>query len=195
MVSGGSDDTRSSIIGAAQSLFARFGFRKTTVDEIAKAAHRTKSSVYRYFRSKEDIFRTIVEEENQMLRKVIQKVIEAEDDPKAKLRSYVLVRMKILTELSNFYSALRDEYLERYPFIMKIRESYLSDEVQLIKEILNSGIERGVFEIKDVELTAFTIAVALRGLEYPLIKKAGFLENGKGFDSLLDILFYGIVKR
>ena len=44
-------------------------FRKTTMDEIAQAARKGKSSIYYYFTSKEDIFRAIVEKETKMLRK------------------------------------------------------------------------------------------------------------------------------
>ncbi|MBC8461550.1 MAG: helix-turn-helix transcriptional regulator [Deltaproteobacteria bacterium] len=43
------------IIKTAQELFARFGFNKTTVDEIAQKAHIGKSTIYHYFESKEEL--------------------------------------------------------------------------------------------------------------------------------------------
>jgi len=41
-------DVREIIIEAARGIFARFGFRKTTMDEIAQLAHKAKSSIYHY---------------------------------------------------------------------------------------------------------------------------------------------------
>jgi AcrR family transcriptional regulator len=118
-------DTRLAVIKAAQNIFAKFGYKKTTVDDIARAAHKVKSTIYQYFESKEDIFQTIVEKESQILKEEIKKAIKAQDNPKKKLLTYVITRMRVLKDLSNFYNALRDEYLEHFVFIEKIRKKYL----------------------------------------------------------------------
>jgi AcrR family transcriptional regulator len=72
------------IIIAAQDIFARFGFKKTTMNDIARAAHKAKSSIYRYFKSKEEIFQTIVERESQILKEKIEKSINAQNNPERK---------------------------------------------------------------------------------------------------------------
>ncbi|MCK4251345.1 TetR/AcrR family transcriptional regulator [candidate division WOR-3 bacterium] len=182
------------IIIAAQDIFARFGFKKTTMNDIARAAHKAKSSIYRYFKSKEEIFQTIVERESQILKEKIEKSINAQNNPEKKLCVYVITRMKVLKNLVNFYSALKDEYLEHYAFIEKIRKKYLKDEIRVIKKILKSGVKQGAFVIEDLELTAFTIVLALKGLEYPLIQESEILNTDQGIDSLLKILFNGITK-
>lgn len=189
-----SKDTRSAIIKAAQDIFAKFGFKKTTVNDIARAAHKAKSSIYRYFKSKEEIFQTIVEKESQTLKEKIEKSTNAQNNPEKKLRTYVITRMKVLKNLVNFYSALKDEYLEHFVFIEKIRKKYLEDEIHVIKKILKRGVKQGAFVIEDLELTAFTIVVALKGLEYPLVQESEILNTDQGIDSLLKILFNGITK-
>ena len=52
---------RSQIVDVARKIFTRYGFRKTTMEEIALASSMGKSSIYYYFPSKEDIFRAVVE--------------------------------------------------------------------------------------------------------------------------------------
>ncbi len=188
-------DTRLAVIKAAQDIFAKFGYKKTTVDDIARAAHKVKSTIYQYFESKEDIFQTIIEKENQILKEEIKKAIEAQDNPKKKLLTYVITRMRVLKDLSNFYNALRDEYLEHFVFIEKIRKKYLKDEINTIKKILKNGVDQGTFVINDLELTACMIVVALKGLEYPLIEEIEVLKNEQGINSLLGVLFRGIEKR
>jgi AcrR family transcriptional regulator len=188
-------DTRCAIIKAAQDIFARFGFKKTTVNDIARAAHKAKSSIYRYFKSKEEIFQTIVEKESQILKEKIERSINAQSNPREKIRAYVITRMKVLKKLANFYSALKDEYLEHYAFIETIRKKYLKEEARMIEKILRTGVEQGAFVIKDLELAAFTIVIALKGLEYPLIAESKMLNTEQSISNLLGILFKGIDKR
>ena len=57
------DKKRYEIVEIAKDIFARFGFKKTTVEEIAKAARKTKSSLYYYFNNKEEIFQAVIEHE------------------------------------------------------------------------------------------------------------------------------------
>ena len=53
------DDTKESILSVATRLFSRFGFHKTSMDEIAKIARKAKGSLYYHFASKEDLFREV----------------------------------------------------------------------------------------------------------------------------------------
>ena len=54
--------TRARILAAAQKRFAAFGYRKTGVADIARAAGVVPGTLYRYFKDKEDIFREVVRE-------------------------------------------------------------------------------------------------------------------------------------
>ncbi|MCK5833309.1 TetR/AcrR family transcriptional regulator [bacterium] len=69
-------EKKENIIESAQKLFSRFGFLKTTVDEIAKAARMGKASLHHYFKSKEDIFREVVKKESQILSGKTREAIE-----------------------------------------------------------------------------------------------------------------------
>lgn len=188
-------DVREIIIEVAQHIFGRFGFRKTTIDEIAKATHKAKSSIYHYFKSKEEIFQAIVEKESQQLKAEIKKAISQENTPQKKLHAYVITRMYAVQRLVNFYSALKDEYFEHYGFIEKLRIKHDKEEIKIIKEILKEGIEQAIFSIKDLEITTFAIITALKGLEYSWAIGSNISKIEKNIDNLLEILFNGIVRR
>ena len=183
------------IIKAAQELFARFSFVKTTVDEIARAARMGKATLYHYFRSKEDVFKEVIEKETRILNEKVKEAIDKEETPQKKLRAFVLTRMMYLNELANIYSALKDEFLNHYAFIEKAREKDFYQEIKSVKNILNEGIENNIFIIQDVELTSFAIISALKGLEYPWSIKVSLPDIEKNVDKLLEILFRGILKR
>ena len=105
------EEVKSSIVTVARQIFSRFGFKKTTMDEIALASRKGKSSIYYYFESKEDIFQAVVEKEASMLKRELQEAIKPIGDPREKLKVYVLVRMNTLKKLANYYDAIRSEYL------------------------------------------------------------------------------------
>jgi AcrR family transcriptional regulator len=190
------DDIREDIIQAAEGIFARYGFRKTTMDEIAKAIHKAKTSIYYYFKSKDQIFQAIIEKESQKFKEELAKAINKENTPQEKIRAYVITKMRILHRLVNFYSALKEEYLEhQLLFIETIRKKYEEDEIKMVKELLKGGVEKGVFSVKDLKTTALAIVIGLRGLEYPWAIENEISKTERDINSLLEVLFNGIVKR
>lgn len=56
-----STDKQDTILDAAFHAFAAYGFRRTTMDDIAQAAAMSRTALYLHFRSKEDIFRSLTE--------------------------------------------------------------------------------------------------------------------------------------
>ncbi|GAB1452817.1 hypothetical protein MASR2M47_28730 [Draconibacterium sp.] len=186
-------DAKDSIVLVAQKMFKRFGFRKTTMDEIAVAARKGKSSLYYYFKSKEEVFEAVVEMEAETLRSDIAAKLEKCNSAMEKLRVYIFVRMDGFRNWGNFYEALKDEYLSNYEFIEKIRIKYDRNEIETITQIINKGIENKEFKELNAALTAKIIVTAMKGLEIPLLtendKKTNFK---KEINEMLEVLFHGI---
>ena len=57
------DANRASILKIAQEIFSKYGYKKTTLDDIANAVRKGKSSLYYYFPSKEDLFQAVIQKE------------------------------------------------------------------------------------------------------------------------------------
>jgi len=188
-------EVRANIVTAAREVFGRYGFRKATMEEIAQAARKGKSSLYHYFKSKEEVFQAVVEKEGNILEKEIEQTLEKEKTPQDKLRMYTIKRMEILNRVANFYSAFKDEYLENYAFIQKLRKKYDNWELMTIKGILQEGLDKRVFVIKDLELYAYAIVTTMKGLEYHWAIQKDTSKMKNGINSLFEILFNGIMKR
>ena len=62
------------IIEVARELFHKFGFKKVSMDEIAKEAGVTKKTIYRYFNSKEALLEYFIQEEIQNMKTIIEEV-------------------------------------------------------------------------------------------------------------------------
>ena len=54
------DKIKESIKRAAQDLFRKFGYHKTSVNEIARRAKIAKATIYKYFESKEDVLHSLL---------------------------------------------------------------------------------------------------------------------------------------
>lgn len=189
------DEVKEAIVNVARHIFSRFGFKKTTMDEIAIASRKGKSSIYYYFSSKEEIFQAVVEKEALILKDELKKAILDEYSPAQKLKMHVLVRMRTMEKLANFYSAIKDDYLSHLDFIEKIRRKYDQEEIQLMESILKEGVANNTFEIEDTTLAAIAIVTALKGIEIPLFWGLEEKDVERRLDHLIHILFHGVVKR
>jgi AcrR family transcriptional regulator len=188
-------EIRDQIVNEASRIFTRYGFKKTTMDEIALAMRKGKSSIYYYFTSKEEIFEAVVEKEASILRVELTKVIESNTTPQEKLKNYILARMKGFRKLSNIYEALKSDLLSHLDFINQLRDKYDKKEISMVEEILTKGVEEGVFQIENCHFAAIAIFTVMKGLEIPLVWTNKKSEFDRQLDNLLNVLFYGIMKQ
>jgi AcrR family transcriptional regulator len=187
------EEFRKKIIITAGQIFSRFGFRKTTMDEIAKALKMGKSSIYYYFQSKEDIFEAVVLYEANVLRNELTTAIKSVESPVGKMEKYVFVRMKAFEKLSNYYNAIFDKNLDHFDFIEKIREKYDREEIAILRLLLYDGVRKKVFTVANSEYTALAIQTTLKGLEVPLFWKKKEVNIDQRLHAILDVLFKGIL--
>ena len=187
--------SRDIILDTARNIFKRFGFSKTSIGDIAVAARKGRRTIYTYFESKEDIYKAVIEKEVDVLRTKLIDVIFAESTAEEKLKGYMITRMVTINELANYYEALRNDYLQDFKIIENIREDFDNQEINMISEILTEGVENNDFKIENINLTAKAIVIALKGFEIPFfIEKVDKDIEGQ-LNSLIDILFNGILKR
>lgn len=187
------EEYRRKIIKTAGQIFSRYGFKKTTMEEIARALKMGKSSIYYYYQSKEEIFEAVVLNEANLLRNELTAAIKSVDSPIEKMRNYVFVRMKTFEKMANYYNAIFDKNLDHFEFIEKIREKYDRVEIAIIRLILYDGARKHVFNVKNSEYTAMAIQTTLKGLEVPLFWKKREVHIEERLNAILDVLFYGIV--
>lgn len=189
-------DVKDSIIEKASSLFRRYGFKKTTMDDIASSMSKKKSSLYYYFANKEDVFKAVVEKEAHSMGEALRARIAQEKTPENMLKAYLLERTRQFKDKANYYAALRSDYLSNLAFVEKIREKYDNNEKQIIQQILENGIEEKRFEIENPSLAASALVSILKGFEVSLILHEENAEvTDEQADYLIKILFYGIAKN
>ena len=190
------ESVRVSILEAAQVLFAKFGYKKTTMEDIAQELHKGKSSLYYYFKNKEEIFQAVIDKEQGVLIANLKEVAKSSQNPKEKMNDYVLTRMKTVSELDNYFKALTDERFGGIEFVKAVKEKTEKIEVEMLEQIINEGIADGTFQMKNVHLGAMAIALALKGIELPMFLASNKYEDMvEQLQNTLNILFFGLIKR
>lgn len=189
------DKTREKILNVATRVFSRYGFYKTSMDEIARSAHKAKGSLYYHFTSKEDLFAEVVALELNHLRKELAMVVT---DPglKAaeKLKKYLLMRMDVLRQSYNYQETLKADFFEHFDFVDHLRTDMDNWEKEQLKSIIKQGVEEGSFadqgEKRDVLLAVFIMV--LKGLEIPFFLQEKYDELNPYFDDLINIILKGM---
>ncbi len=189
------NNTKDIILHVARKIFAQHGFSKTTIDGVARAAHKAKGSIYYHFKNKEELFQGVVEKEFQTLRSELIKGIDDGKNAKDKLTNYIIVRMKTISDLASFNEIVKSDYLDYLDFIGEIRKKYDNEEVVLIKSILTRGINNEEFELNNVEVTAPAILTALKGLELPFFMEDEHNKLDIRLKELVRLLIMGLEKR
>ena len=116
-----SSTARDTILDAAESLLGRYGYRKTTMDDIAREARIGKGTTYLHFRSKEEVFLTtidrIVDRLCDRLRSIAVGPGTLAERLEAMLVERVLYRFDCVSHypasLDEIFASLRLSYLER----------------------------------------------------------------------------------
>ena len=103
--------TKTKIILVARKLFAEMSAYKATMSNIAQAAHMSRRTLYMHFKSKEEIYREVVEYEVNHIIERLQKAASSALPPDRKLRLYILARFNVVDNL------VRGNKYVRYDFV------------------------------------------------------------------------------
>jgi AcrR family transcriptional regulator len=188
------DQTKEKILAVAARMFGKYGFQKTTVDEIARNAHKAKGSVYYYFKSKEDLFLAVVLQEIQVLKTGLTRVIVDSQDATGMIRNYMLNRMVLMKDAVNYHESLKADFVADFSFLNDCREDFTRFEIGLMKAILDRGVRENRFQIKDSQATAQVIILAIKAMEIPFYHHHKIAEYEHTIVELVDILIKGLEK-
>jgi len=159
------DTTRSvseqRILNAARRRFETFGYRRTSIAEIARDAGIAVGTVYRYFKSKEEIFLQVVRDLNDTWITRAREAMSQPGTPIERLARLGPISMeynqenKLLNALLN-----RDPEIVYAPLMDQIADDLLRQNVSLMAEVIQEGVESGNMRPMDPERAAFVIFVA-----------------------------------
>jgi TetR/AcrR family transcriptional regulator, cholesterol catabolism regulator len=140
--------TRENIADSFEKHLEQFGFRKTSVEDIAKDLHISKKTIYVHYESKDAIFKSVIErraaEDKQR--------IAAELADRASYTAKVEGLIRIVFDFTrDWWRRNRDsEFVQRYQVA---EQAFLDAYTDLIRDYVHAGVRNGEFTARDDETT------------------------------------------
>jgi AcrR family transcriptional regulator len=188
--------TRDLILDAMDGLMARYGFRKTTVDDVAREARVSRRTIYLYFSSKEELGLASIERVVLHAQARMEQELAAPDAAEARLRRMLTVRVMERVEAVQEYRVSLDELFESVrPEYMARRAQSFDRERALIVAALEIGVAEGAFDVRNAQSVASSLLHATNAfLPYSLsVRELGTLATIRArLEAMLDLLMRGI---
>jgi AcrR family transcriptional regulator len=188
------ETVKDKIIASASDFFIRFGFYKTTMDEIARKIHKAKGVLYYYFKSKEDLYAEVVRKELDLVKKELKKTVDAGDDPVTTLENYIKMRFELLNNAKNYHETLHADFRERYAFVEDVRRDFDNFERLQLNKIISEGEKRGYFRVSNLDRIVDVVMIIHKSVEIPLYLQNKYNEYKNIMDEMISLIFNGLKK-
>ena len=172
---------KAEILAQAQKLFQQFGLKKTTMDEIALACGKAKSTLYHYFNSKEEVFDAVIQMEMINLRQYVKDKVEEHKKMVDKLQTYIVeFNVEILNRRNLYHIVKQDNMIEsiakkHFFHMLDYEKSYI---VRIMEDGYDSGEYRD-FEREDIPWIAELFLAAFYGMVQYSVERDGAFDEEK----------------
>lgn len=159
-------ERRLALLKAAFREVAEKGFSEVTLEDIARRAQVSKGVTLYYFDSKEDLFRQLFGWLIDSIHQRMREAVGAVEDPVEKVRALVALIFPSPSKNRAFFRAYVDfcGLASRRESFRQIDERFYSGCREIDRGIVDEGMRRGVFSVRDPDEAASTLRAIFDGL-------------------------------
>ncbi len=188
------DEKLQEVLAVSLSCFARFGFKKTTMEEIAGELGLTKGALYLYAANKEDLYRKAVAAALTRWQNRVRAVVEAESEPEQQLRVMSFKAFQYLAEDSELRRVLVNDP-DIFP-MFPANDPY--EEVnersrEMLRSIIADGVEKAVFRPVDIESVTWLLFSIYKMFIIDTYIVSEKEATAKLFSDAVDLVLHGLV--
>lgn len=191
------DPIREDILNGARDLFQRFGFKKTTMEDIARQIGKSKSALYYYYKTKEEIFEAVVLRDMDCQRDLALNVIAEVESAKDKFCLFFTSILQDVRRKANQFSLFRNDFFENPHLIINIAKQREEEVSELIKNLLILGISRGevkMMSAAEMEVWAKMVNITMRAIGSKLFLDEAFDHMEEHLPFMAEAIFCGVGK-
>lgn len=155
---GASGGTRDAILEAARRRFLRFGAPKTTMDEVAREAGCSRTTLYSHFRNKDDLYARLLEQDAEAFIREGRAVRESESEGGAGRKIRRIVDLTRRTYARNHLMRLAlvgDAEMSLAPVAHAFTRDQEERIIELLRQVLEEGVAEGSLRPIDPERVAY----------------------------------------
>ena len=162
------------IMEAAELVFAKYGFKGATTDEISKQAELPKANIHYYYKTKANLYQCVLE---RILKEWMEaaEAFDQYEEPKVALTKYVESKMEYSRKRPHASKVWANEIIHGAPIVGTFLETtlkqWLDDRIEIIKSWIVAN------KIKNVDPTAFIYFIWSVTQHYADFEKQIFILN------------------
>lgn len=190
------------ILEAALDVFSAYGFRGTTIDQIAEKAGMSKPNLLYYFKRKQDIYVSVLEETLEEWLKPLHE-LDSQGDPVEELRRYITRKIEMSASKPEASRLFANEILHGAPAIKTFLTTSLKSLVDEKSAVIRQWVSQGRLAPIDPYHLIFMIwattqhyadfDVQVRAVLGNQVDKPGF--SGQAAQAVLSLILNGIKVR
>jgi AcrR family transcriptional regulator len=190
------------ILRAATDCFAKYGYGKTTLDNVGALVGLNKASLYYYYKSKESLFCDVIFRETEIFLDELHSKISQASTTEEKILKYLDERINYYKKVVNLHNLALDTVRKVEPVFFDVYDKVLVKEAEYLEGLIESGIREKEFKQADAKVIAQSIIEVSAGVRYrqvhiSSVKMAGeadFLSIMKKIRVVAELILDGIKK-
>lgn len=181
---------RRMILDAAKEVFAEQGFSNATVEEIAARCELAVGTLYRYFKSKEELYVSLLLEATALFSERIEVIRASDLSPDAQLRAVWEFFYEFYRQQPEYYRVFMFLHNERLPELISPEvigevNRRTGENFRLIRKIVQQGVDAGIYRPVDTRGVVDVLWSLLMGLAQLIETRRNLgITSGASFETL-----------
>ncbi|MBT29478.1 MAG: TetR family transcriptional regulator [Thalassobius sp.] len=186
---------KAAIVEASKEVFRQYGYNKVTMDDIAKACGKGRSTLYYYFKNKHEVFEeAAIEEFMDIINPAFKQVKESQTIGE-NLLGFNSTKLKSIIRKSKEYKHLLTDLRENQDFMTKTFQTVRNKEIASVKQILKWAVEKeeiAYINAGDLDFLAMALVTAISSLEKEMLLFGEITDMSNRMEWLIKLLIKGL---
>ncbi|WP_292010126.1 TetR/AcrR family transcriptional regulator [Chryseobacterium sp.] len=176
------DQLSQQILETASGMYLKYGLKKVTMDDISKAIGKSRTSIYYYFKNREEVFQAVL---NSLVKEVITEIdlnMNEGNTFEEKIYAFCITKIKTSEERTSFFRAIElgmnvEEKSKHSEVMIEAHQRLMEAEKNLLLKAFSTCISNN--EIPEVpmeeqETLIFILLSSIRGIRREMAMKNDF---------------------
>ena len=189
---------RDAILDATDEMLRLYGYRKMTIDDLAREVGIGKGTVYLYFPSKEEIALCHIDRIIERLKVKLWEIADSNISPEKKIKKMLVERVMFRFDAVQHYTTSLNELLAQVrPRLLERRTRYFQEEANIFAKVLSEGKLAGDFATDAASVSQSLLIATNSLLPYSLstFELGSRDEIEAKVRRMADLLLKGVLKR
>lgn len=187
---------REEILSAAEKVFAAKGFFPTKMSDIARRAEFGTGTLYKYFKSKEELYFTLIDEKAEEINRLVKAELAQKNSAVERIKNALKLQFEFVERNRDFFRIYISER-SRFEWTVKddlgkgLHEKMVS-YIDSLSEVISQGIKKGEFRAMDPrDLAHAFVGIGNSFVFEWLISREPYSLNSK-FHTVIEIFLSGV---